>query len=159
MTKQAADVQPVDINAIIEKCLSTISNEIDNHKISLSLELCDGLEMVLADHIQIEQVFYNLVQNAIDAMGNVPENQRQLVIKTKQQSGEVVEIAVCDSGTGLSEEVSEKLFDSFFTTKEEGLGIGLSISRSIVESHNGRLLARLDQKRGATFIIELPVSS
>jgi PAS domain S-box-containing protein len=155
--KHAPEMTPVDLNELVERSIELLSREISHCNISLDMDLSGTSPLVRGDHLQIEQVVVNIIQNAIDAMCNVPANQRQLVIRTKKQSNNLAEIVVCDNGSGIGSDNSGKIFDSFFTTKESGLGIGLSISRSIVEAHQGRLLAKSNEREGATFTVELPV--
>jgi C4-dicarboxylate-specific signal transduction histidine kinase len=114
------------------------------------------LPPVLADHIQIEQVLLNLLRNAIDAIAAADSPERLIVVEAHCKGGRTVQISVADSGPGVIPEVANRLFEPFMTTKPEGMGMGLSISRSIVESHGGRLqmLQRVDS--GATFVFDLP---
>ena len=116
--------------------------------------LADGLPFVLVDKIQIQQVVFNLVRNAVEALADSAD--RNLTVETRSAEEGSIEVAVCDSGPGLSEEISGRLFQSFVTTKAEGMGVGLSICRSIVEDHGGRLWAEPNRERGMTFRFTLP---
>jgi len=159
LKKRPPELTPVDMNGLVQTCLDLTSRQFDENGMSVISELSDELPTVLGDPIQLEQVILNLVQNAIDAMIDVPSAQRQLTVRTKMQSHSVLEVIVRDSGTGICEDIFEKMFDPFSTTKDEGLGVGLSISRSIIESHRGRILAASNEGQGSTFVVELPVSS
>ena len=122
----------------------------------LQLELAAELPLVLADLVQLQQVLLNLVANAIDAMNTVWDRPRVVRIETKSNGNGTVLVTVRDSGAGLPPEKMARLFETFFTTKPEGLGMGLSISRSIVEGHGGRLWAERNEGPGATFCFTLP---
>ena len=115
-----------------------------------------GLPVVLADQVQIEQVLLNLLRNAMDAMAAANTRPRSIVVEARRKSHNAIEISVSDSGPGIAAEVTDTIFEPFVTTKPLGMGLGLSISRSIVESHGGRLqmLQRVDS--GATFVFDLP---
>ena len=115
-----------------------------------------GLPPVLADHIQIEQVLLNLLRNAIDAIATADSPRRLIVLEAGCASGCTVQISVADSGPGVTAEVAHRLFEPFVTTKPEGMGMGLSISRSIVESHGGRLRMLRSAASGAIFAFDLP---
>jgi two-component system sensor kinase FixL len=110
----------------------------------------------LADHIQIEQVLLNLLRNAMDAIVTANTDRRSIVIEARRKSRSAIEITVADSGPGVAEELTGKLFDPFVTTKPLGMGLGLSISRSIVESHGGRLRMARNATSGAIFAFDLP---
>ncbi len=117
----------------------------------MRLELAADLPSVMGDRVQFQQVVVNLILNAIEAMSAVEDRERDLVIRTRQDNGDEVRIAVQDSGIGFDPQSAERMFDAFQTTKPGGLGMGLSISRSIVESHGGRLWAVSNDGPGATF--------
>jgi PAS domain S-box-containing protein len=145
----------VFVNDYVREATYFLETEINRNHIEVLLDLDESIQPVLADPIQIEQVILNLVQNAIEAMAEIPEDKRHLAISTRL-SGDVVEFAVKDSGSGIAEEHTGSLFDSFFTTKPEGLGIGLSICQSIIESHGGRLYFINNPGPGVTFFFTLP---
>jgi signal transduction histidine kinase len=115
--------------------------------------------MVLGDRVQLQQVFINLVMNGIDAMQPVTDWPRELVIRSRQDEPHQVLVSVTDYGVGISAENAERLFTAFFTTKSSGMGMGLSICRSILEAHGGRLWASANLPHGATFQFSLPVSA
>jgi signal transduction histidine kinase len=118
-------------------------------------ELAEGLPPVTGDRVQLQQVILNLLSNALDAMTGVHDRPRQLLIRT-QRDGDLVRVSVRDSGVGVDGPSVEKLFKPFYTTKSAGMGIGLSVSRSIVERHQGRLWAEPNDGPGATFSFAVP---
>jgi signal transduction histidine kinase len=119
--------------------------------VELRTELATRLPPVLGDRVQLQQVVLNLIMNGIEAMSSVEDRPRELVIRTQEVEDDQVCVAVQDSGTGLDPRSMEKIFDAFYTTKREGMGMGLSISRSIVQDHGGRLWATANEGPGATF--------
>lgn len=123
------------------------------------LDLAPELPPVLADTLQIEQVMLNLLHNAFDAIHHAQRKHREVAIHTTHNGGRRVEVAVTDSGPGVSAEVSERLFDAFYTTKPDGMGMGLSISRSIIESHGDVLRVTTGPGGGAAFRFGLPVAA
>ena len=112
--------------------------------------------MVTGDRIQLQQVILNLLRNALDAMVEVQDRPRQLVIRTEREGRDRVRVSVRDAGVGIDAQSANKLFDAFYTTKADGMGIGLSVSRSIIESHHGRLWATPNDGPGATFAFSIP---
>jgi signal transduction histidine kinase len=125
-------------------------------KIAIELQLADALPAIFGDRIQLQQVILNLLRNASDAMMSVHDRPRQLVVGTAWEAGNRVRLTVRDVGVGLDGESMNKLFDAFFTTKIDGMGIGLSVSRSIIERHHGRLWAEPNDGPGATFAFAIP---
>src|SRR5262249_38303495 len=123
----------------------------------LQSELADDLPPVTCDRIQVQQVFLNLLRNASEAMLGVEGRPRQLLIKTERENGDYVRVTVRDAGVGLDPQIRDKLFDAFATTKSGGMGIGLSVSRSIIERHHGRLWAEPNDGPGATFSFSIPL--
>ncbi|MDX6445234.1 MAG: hypothetical protein QOH71_2308 [Blastocatellia bacterium] len=146
--------EPVDINEVIREIVMLLRSEAARYSISVRTELETELPETRGDHVQLQQVFMNLVLNGIDAMKYV-EDKRELVIKSERWENEQVLVSVRDTGVGLPPQ-TDQIFNAFFTTKVHGTGMGLSISRSIVESHGGRLWVDGDSPRGATFHIALP---
>ena len=124
----------------------------------MQLDLARDLPSIMADSIQIEQVVLNLLYNAIEAMNEAGYGRRELVVSSRQVEEGQLEVVVRDSGPGLDPATSDRLFDTFFTTKEDGMGLGLAISRSIVEAHGGQLWADSQPGKGATFYFSLPVA-
>jgi C4-dicarboxylate-specific signal transduction histidine kinase len=145
----------VDMNKLIEGLSDLIIGDIYSKNVHLHYDFSEKTPLVFADMIQIEQVLTNLILNATEAMAETDLDGRHLTIKTRL-ADEEVEVSVTDTGKGLSGDWQENLFDSFFTTKGDGLGIGLSISRSIIEAHEGRLWAFNNENCGATFVFRLP---
>ena len=157
--KQAPKRCAVDLNRLVSKTLSLIDTEIRRHAIEVGLELSEQIPLVWADEVQIEQVLLNLIANAIEAMPGTEHGGRNLVIRTSQDSDGTVKVTVCDSGPGLTPDIQAHLFDAFFTTKPKGLGMGLSISRSIIDVHEGELHGESHPEGpGSTFTFTLPVS-
>ena len=145
-----------DINGAIQEVVGLTRGEAVKHNISVHTELTEGLPCIQGDKVQLQQVILNLIINAVEAMSSVREAARELVITTGKDV-EGVLVTVRDSGTGFSPESSERLFDAFYTTKADGMGMGLSICRSIVEDHGGRIWASPDFGQGATFRFALPM--
>ena len=148
----------VDLNEVIASVLALVRSELTGKSVQLKLELSEPLPRIHADVIQMEQVLLNLTRNAVEAMNGVEEHSRRLTIRTKAVDGDKVRMEVCDTGTGLPEGEPERIFGPFFTTKTNGLGLGLPISRSIVQAHHGELTAVRNPDRGSTFSITLPRS-
>src|SRR5713226_4236974 len=131
----------------------------DSHQVSLRLELKPALPMILGDRVQLQQVIINLVMNGAEAMQSVTDRPRELVIRSCQDVTQQVLVGVTDCGVGISAENADRLFNPFFTTKSGGMGMGLSICRSIMEAHGGRLWATANQPHGAVFQFTLPVNA
>ena len=155
--RQAPRTDLLDLNREILEVLQLTQRELRSHDIVLETKLDSTLPQVKADRVQLQQVLLNLILNAIEAMSAVNDRPRELTIVSAQDTGGVV-VEVRDSGIGLDQDRAERVFDAFYTTKAEGLGIGLSISRSIVEAHGGRLRAAPNQPHGAVFGFSLPVA-
>jgi signal transduction histidine kinase len=148
--KGALHRQPVEIDEVIRETIMLLSGEAARHAISVRQRLAAGFPEVMGDRIQLQQVIMNLIMNSIDALKEV-EGARELLIKSQRTGEDEVLVSVSDSGVGLPSQRPEQLFDTFFTTKTHGTGMGLSISRSIVEAHGGRLWAEPNKPRGAVF--------
>jgi signal transduction histidine kinase len=146
------------INAVVEELLPLLNADIRRRGVTLGRFLADGLPAVAIDRIQIQQVIMNLIVNGLDAMRDITDRPRLLRISTRRE-GDTVIVAVEDSAIGLDPANTERVFDRFFTTKAEGLGMGLAICRSIVESHGGRLVAKSNDGPGATFQFSLPIGT
>jgi PAS domain S-box-containing protein len=155
MKRQAPRKGPMDINEAIREVLALAQRQLRGTDVML--RLADDLPLVDGDKVQLQQVLLNLIANAIDAMKGIERRCRELTVVSRQDGAEAI-VEVRDSGTGLDVERAERLFEAFFTTKEEGMGIGLAISRSIVEAHGGRLWAASNEPRGAVFGFSLPVA-
>jgi C4-dicarboxylate-specific signal transduction histidine kinase len=151
-TKTRAAKERLDVNEAIGKVVVLAGSEMRKNRITLQMELAADLPPVIGDRVQLQQVVLNLVLNGIEAMGTIQDRPRELVIRTQRGEGDdEVCVAVQDSGIGLDPESREQVFDAFHSTKPDGLGLGLSISRSIIEGHGGRLWAESNNGPGATF--------
>ena len=132
---------PLDVNDVVNEVIALVQRELLSHQVSLRMELAPALPMILADRVQLQQVIINLVMNGIEAMQAVTDRPRELVIRSRQDEAHQVLVTVTDCGVGISAENVDRLFNAFFTTKSSGMGMGLSICRSIIEAHGGRLWA------------------
>jgi signal transduction histidine kinase len=141
----------LDINGAILEVIEVTRSEMLRNGIALQTEIADGLPQIWGDRVQLQQVILNLIMNAIEAMREVSEGPRELLIGTRTHIRDGVTVAVRDSGPGLKPESLDHLFDPFYTTKPSGMGMGLSICRSIIEAHGGRLWATANAPRGAVF--------
>jgi PAS domain S-box-containing protein len=149
----------LDINDVVQEILPLTSGELAKHGVSVQTELFPGLPQVLGDRVQLQQVILNLMKNAIEAMTSITDRPRVLLLRTQTHESDRLSVAVQDSGDGLDPRNTARIFDTFFTTKSNGMGMGLSISRSIVETHGGRLWAEPNDGPGATFQFILPAYS
>jgi signal transduction histidine kinase len=154
LTRGAPDRVPLDVNAVIRAVLAFVRYEIDQNNISVQMELAEDLPHVLGEEVHLQQVLINLIMNSIEAMRSTLDRPRELVIKSFK-TPEGAHIQVQDSGPGLDTETGDGIFEPFFTTKPAGVGLGLSISRSVVESHGGRIWYT-QGSRGALFEFTLP---
>jgi PAS domain S-box-containing protein len=147
--------ESLDVNEVIEEMIPLLRSEASRYSISIGSDLANDLPKIRADHVQLQQVFMNLMLNGIEAMvdGQPPG---KLIVKSQQAEDGQILISISDTGAGLSAEQAEQIFNAFFTTKPHGTGMGLPISRSIIESHGGRLWAAENSPRGATFSFTLP---
>jgi PAS domain S-box-containing protein len=146
----------IDINELIREMIVLLRNEANRYSISVHTELTEGISKIMADRVQLQQVFMNLMLNAVDAMKESAGG-GELRIKSEAHDGQLL-ISVSDTGVGIPPHQVDKIFESFFTTKGHGIGMGLPISRSIIESHGGRLWATNSTGRGATFQFTLPTA-
>jgi PAS domain S-box-containing protein len=154
--KTSVEKLALDVNDVISETVSLVQRELISHQVSLRKELAVSLPIILGDRVQLQQVIINLVMNAIEAMQSVTDRLRELVIRSSQDETRGVIVSVTDCGPGISAENAERLFTAFFTTKPGGMGMGLSICRSIIEAHGGRMSARDNLPHGATFQLTLP---
>jgi C4-dicarboxylate-specific signal transduction histidine kinase len=155
-SKRAAATEAVDLNEAAREILTLVSTDLLRSRISLRAELGSEPLLVTGDRVQLQQVILNLVRNASDAMSGVDDRPRSLLVKTYEEEEEQARLTVKDVGVGFEPQGVERLFDVFYTTKSGGMGIGLSVSRSIIENHGGRLWAEANDGPGATFSFSIP---
>jgi signal transduction histidine kinase/ligand-binding sensor domain-containing protein len=156
--KKEAVTEPVDLNEAIRELLALAMGQLRKHRVMVRTELAEDLPAVMGDRVQLQQVCLNLIMNAADAMMNVRDRPRELLVKSEHPNGDV-RILVQDTGVGFDPEAAELLFEAFYSTKTGGMGIGLSVSRSIIERHHGRLWGTRNPGHGATFAFSIPALS
>jgi C4-dicarboxylate-specific signal transduction histidine kinase len=148
--------EPVDLKDLISRTLALANHEVTRNQVEVQTELAEDLPSVLGDRVQLQQVLLNLIMNGLEAMSSIT-GARVLTIKSHHlEEGRSVTIAVRDSGVGLDPQGAKRLFDAFFTTKPQGMGMGLSICNNIIESHGGHLTGANNADQGATFEFTLP---
>ncbi len=157
LQRKPTDLVSTDLNAVIETVRSLLGPELARRRIAISLALGDGLPPVQADAVQLQQVLVNLLMNAAEAMEGVPARQRRLEIRSTTEPDGRLRIDVVDHGPGLDPAVRSRLFDAFFTTKPNGLGMGLAICKAIIEAHGGRIQPMDQAGPGTTMQVWLPV--
>jgi PAS domain S-box-containing protein len=150
---------PLDVNDLVRETIGLMEREVFSHQVSVRMELAPALPAILGDRVQLQQVIINLVMNGIEAMQSVTDRSRELLIRSRQDEKQLVLASVADCGVGISAENADRLFTAFFTTKPSGMGMGLSICRSIIEAHGGRLWATANIPHGATFQFTLRVNA
>jgi signal transduction histidine kinase len=155
-SRKALALEPLDLNDATREVIAISQSDLASHQVTLRCDLAEGLPPVLGDRVQLQQVILNLVRNASDAMHGIDGLHRELTIRTSLEPGERVQLSVTDVGVGIPADLADKLFQPFYTTKGDGMGIGLSISRSIIESHQGSLTGTSNNGPGATFAFSLP---
>lgn len=153
--KEEPQREPIDLNDVVREIIVLLRSEAARHRVSIHTELATDLPVINADRVQLQQVLMNLMLNAIDAMKNI-DTPGELTIKTHHSTNGQLMVVVSDVGSGIPSDQASKIFDAFFTTKAQGTGMGLSISRSIIEAHGGRLWATANSPRGSTFQFTLP---
>jgi C4-dicarboxylate-specific signal transduction histidine kinase len=159
LARSPLSYEPCDLTAVVRDVLSLIAAEIARHGIRVQTSLAPNVPRVVGNRIQLQQVVLNLLMNGVEAMREVPLERRRMVLRATgddRDDGLWAIVAVEDGGVGFGGTEALQLFDAFYTTKPDGLGMGLSISRSIVESHNGRIWATANAEHGATFHLALP---
>ena len=157
-SRKPSILESVDLNDVIRDVIALSQRRLQDAHVLLRLELANNLLPVTGDRVQLQQVILNLIGNATDAMRTVDDRPRQLAIRTRCGENEWVHVTMQDSGIGFDPRDVERLFDAFYTTKQDGMGIGLSLCRSIVEGHQGRLWATPNEGHGATFSFSIPAS-
>jgi signal transduction histidine kinase len=146
------------MNELVHEVIALLDTELARNKVRLRTELHPDVPLVLGDRVQLQQVILNLMVNAIEAMNDVTDRQRELSIQSQEAAPGSVQVTVQDCGCGLEPDQLDHLFEAFFTTKAGGIGMGLSISRTIIESHGGRLWATTNPGHGASFQFALPIA-
>ena len=146
----------VYLNQATREVIALSRSELQRNRVTLRTELAGDLPLVPGDRVQLQQVILNLLRNASDAMSSVDDRPRELLFKTEREEGDRVRLSVRDAGTGLEPQTMDRLFQAFYTTKDGGMGIGLSVSRSIIENHGGRLWATPNNGPGVTFSFSIP---
>ena len=157
MKNEQFERSPMDVKQFIKEVVSLVRRNVEKHKISLRLELDAELPQVFGDRVQLQQVVLNLILNGLEAINAGGDGLRELVVRASKDAPDVVTISVQDSGIGIHEENKDRIFDAFFSTKSQGMGMGLSISRSIIEEHGGRMWATQSPVQGATFFFTVPI--
>jgi C4-dicarboxylate-specific signal transduction histidine kinase len=155
-SKKDATAEAVDLNEAAREVIALSLSDLQRNRVILRPQFADDLPPVTGDRVQLQQVILNLLVNASDAMSGVDDRPRQMVIRTERDEGDRVRLTVQDAGMGLEPDGVDKLFEAFYTTKSGGMGIGLSVSRSIIESHQGRLWAAANDGPGASFSFSIP---
>ena len=148
----------LDINDVIREATLLVQREVLSHGVSMRTELAPVLPPVLGDRVQLQQVVINLLMNGVEAMASVTDRRREILVRSQLHDEGQVLVAVLDSGIGIDSETAEKLFTAFFTTKPSGMGMGLSISRSIIRAHGGRLWVSPNADHGAAFQFTVPIT-
>jgi C4-dicarboxylate-specific signal transduction histidine kinase len=148
--------ESVDLNEATREVIALALSELQRNSVIVKPALADELPSITGDRVQLQQVMLNLLRNASDAMSSIDDRPRQLLIRTEQDAEGGVRLSVQDAGRGLEPESMNRLFEAFYTTKSDGMGMGLSVSRSIIENHHGRLWATPNDGPGATFSFSIP---
>ena len=157
-SKREFTLEPLDMNDVTREVVALSLSDLQRNRIALESEFAPELPRITGDRIQLQQVVLNLLRNASEAMTTVDDRPRQLLIRTARDANNRVRVTVRDAGVGLDAQSMNKLFDAFYTTKTDGMGIGLSVSRSIIETHRGRLWAEPNDGPGATFSFSIPAA-
>ena len=155
-SKREFALESLDLNEATREVIAMSLSDLQRNRIVLQSDLAEDLPIITGDRTQLQQVILNLVRNASDAMRGLHDRPRQLLIRTESEDGDRVRVSVRDAGVGVDAKSMNKLFDAFYTTKSDGMGIGLSVSRSIIERHHGRLWADPNDGPGATFSFSIP---
>ena len=157
--RKSGNAVPVDLNEAARDVLAMLRSQLRSNRVIARAELCDDLPPITGDRVQLEQVILNLLLNAQQAMSGINDRPKELVIRTERDEDDHVRLTVKDAGIGLTTEGLDRLFEAFYTTKAGGMGVGLSVSRSIIENHRGKLWAVPNEGPGATFSFSIPLGS
>ena len=156
-SKKGPVSEPLDLNDATREVITLLTPDLQRNRVLLRLELGENLPLIFGDRVQLQQVVLNLIRNASDAMSRIEDRARTLTVTTQRRDDQL-RLAVKDVGSGIETQNADRLFDAFFTTKNEGMGIGLSVSRSIIESHEGQIWATQNEGPGATFSFSIPLT-
>jgi signal transduction histidine kinase len=155
-SKKEFTLETLDLNEVTTEVIALSLSDLQRNRVILRSELAEDLPHVIGDRVQLQQVILNLIRNASDAMVGVEDRPRQLLVRTQREGDDRARLIVQDAGCGVNPQDFERLFEAFYTTKSEGMGIGLSLSRSIIERHQGRLWAEPNDGPGTTFFFSIP---
>jgi PAS domain S-box-containing protein len=155
-SRKEATAESVELNEAAREVIALCSDELQRNRVILRQEFASDIPRITGDRVQLQQVILNLLRNASDAMSGVDDRPRMLAIRTEKDEGDCVRLTVQDTGVGITPQDLERLFEAFYTTKSDGMGMGLSVSRSIIERHSGRLWATPNDDSGATFSFSIP---
>jgi C4-dicarboxylate-specific signal transduction histidine kinase len=157
--KEELEFSSLELASTVREILLLVQSDAILRNVRVSFDIRPDLPLVRGDKVQLQQVLLNLLLNAFDAMKDCPAEEREVVVRMESNAASMVKVSVSDRGTGLTSDKFDKIFQPFYTTKRDGLGMGLPISRSIIEAHGGRLWAENNPDRGATFYFTLPIAS
>jgi signal transduction histidine kinase len=157
LQKHELESHPVNLNEVAQETVAIVGPDARSREVQLEMDLTDGVRSIMGDRVHLQQVILNLLINAIDAVGTMPPERRRVRLRSAQSEGEV-RLAVTDSGTGIPADRLSEIFEPFYTTKDAGgMGMGLAISRSIIEAHAGRIAAENNADGGATVWFSVPI--
>ena len=154
--KTDATMESVDLNESVSEIITLFRSELHRSRVALQMELAASLPLITGDRVQLQQVILNFILNALEAMGGIDDRPRQLFVKTEHDADESVRVSVADTGPGFGTDDPARVFDAFYTTKPGGMGIGLSVSKSIIDNHEGHIWATANKSGGATFSFAIP---
>ena len=155
-SRKETATESVDLNEATREVIALSLSGLQRNQVLVRAELAEHLPLVMGDRVQLQQVILNLLRNAADAVSTIDDRPRELLVRTERAEGNQVQLSVKDAGVGFAPEAADKIFEGFYTTKTDGMGIGLSISRSIIETHHGRLWATQNDGPGSTFSFAIP---
>jgi two-component system sensor kinase FixL len=155
--EEGAEFRPIDLAELVHDVVALVRSDAMLHDVSIALNVEEGLQPVCGDRVQLQQVVLNILMNAFDAVKTCPGCARRVEMRLERDDTAMNRVAICDSGPGFGADGLGRIFQPFYTTKREGLGMGLSICRSIIEAHHGRLWAENNSGRGATFYFAIPI--